>query len=370
MNAVRSVAPTVQLPREILLNVGPLTGIASLALYLGEALESFSKAYVRGIAPEVTWDFSNVVRGRMSMSALTTVLAVAERLRRFTESSQRALLRWDPQIFSFWHDISFFRVAHDFDLFDWQPPSIIGAYPQGRTNPDTEILAFNDIPPPDAGDIEAWKRWKDFVRQEVKSLLLVRCGRLFAPNRPALYGSENLRDQVAITAAELIVNAILHAQAPAFVGLQRSRSGITVAVSDCGRGFLSTMLRRGTNTENSTELSTTQALVAGCLMNQREMGLRRGIDTVLRSDGWVICSSDDSFIRWQKDIWHQLSDLEITEASGCVIPPNIVQRLGPPLSGRNIRGSQAGYYRIWPRALKGSRVSFEIPFGDTRSRYS
>jgi hypothetical protein len=343
------------------INVGPLNGVGSFCFYTAKSLHHFSELYREGHPPRVIWDLSNVEPRKMSMAGLTAFLATAYRLRKFTLNTPGARVRWNPLVFCFWKDISFLRIVSEHDIFSW-PEVITSGNWLGETNPNTELMMFEyaeHVPSRD-DDLEYWKAWKDQVRQDFKDLLLLKCGRLFESTKRSVEDPERVKDQVAIASAELVVNSILWGGAAAFVGLQRSPKGITVAVCDSGHGFHQSLSEQKTSKEPVYPKNNLQALVAGSLINTREYGLRRVINTVVKNGGRVLVSSFDAEIYWKELLWNQVTMRSIQPP---VTLDALTDALGAPVQGRPTDNDLGeGYCRLWSQGLRGARVAFEIPF--------
>lgn len=343
------------------INVGPLNGLGSFCLYTARALKEFSDLYMEGEHPEVEWDLRNVEPTHMSMAGLTAFLSTAHRLRQFTDHAQPARVVWNPEIFAFWDDISLFRISQQYDLLKW-PEGIIGGYAPGQTNPNTKLLVvpYENVPDRKV-DLEYWKTWKDSVRQKFKDDLLLRCGRLFRPSRGTGEFPEGLRDNVAVACAELVVNSLLWGQSTAFVGLQRSRTGITAAVCDSGVGFIGSIQEqsklRGLHYKDHVE-----ALALGAVVNRREYGLRRVINTVIKNGGWVIMSSFDAEIHWKNSLWERAKMGAGRTEDYSLDLKGLMKAIGSPVRGKpTLDDRENGYGRVWDYGLRGTRITFEIP---------
>lgn len=346
-------------PADCIINVGPLNGLASLTYFLSKPLANLSREYVSGRHPEVIWDLRNVIPRYQSMATLTAFLSLAHRLRLFTGHAQQALLHWNPRILSFWSDISFLELSRKYDLIDW-PEELIGGYPSDVTNPNSLIIDYPlDSQIPDQSNIEEWKEWKDNKREEVKEQLMLRCNRLFAGSRKFNIPSK-LKDQIAITAAELIVNSQLHGRSMAFLGMQRTSKRITVAVCDAGIGFVNSLQKQSRQWSRLEGLRNIEAILIGSIENTREMGLRRAIDMTVQIGGHVLIFSNDVEVRWDGSLWENAKESLPVER---YTVPDILTILGDPVTGTlNSEQKLNGYYRDWQPGLRGTRISFEIDF--------
>jgi len=266
-------------------------------------------------------------------------------------------------VFGFWDDVAFFNISDRYQLLDW-PDGMLGGYKRGATNPNTKILVFDYEEAPSASDINNWRTWKDKKREEILHILLDRCGKILRHDFEHAGFSDRARDAVVLTTAELALNSILHGQATAFAGIQRTKHGITVSVCDCGLGFARTVRRKV-----ATRITDIQALVLGSLLNSRELGLRRAIDTLLQHGGYVSMSSSVADLRWESALWTKAKNwLQSTPFSSEEMPtPDVIEALGPPSRDFWESKNKGGYW-VNEFGVRGSRISFELPFQPNRNR--
>lgn len=240
--------------------VGSLSGVPAIHSSMSRRLLDYSEHYRNGRRPIVVLDLSNVQPKKMSMAAITAFLSISDRLRDFTDAPIRVHVLWNPEVFSFWDDIGVFKISDERSLFAWKD-GIVGGYISGKGNPNTQILCFpNNLPPEQAFHADDIKHWKDSIRIDVKEKLLMQCGALFKSPKHGPPISIQLRDQVAVTCAELVVNAHLWGKSAAFVGLQRSKKGITVAVCDSGIGFYRSLFDKYESNKRAKPNSHLEAL--------------------------------------------------------------------------------------------------------------
>lgn len=342
------------------INVGPLNGVTSFCLHTAGGLRKFNDLYRRGSDTSVSWDLRNVETGHLSMAGLTAFLATAYRLRAFVKTRPPVLVTWNPQVFGFLDDISFFRISNTLGIFEW-PEQIVGGYDSGKTNPNTQLLVFpfDQVAVPRPQDADQCKAWKARVRPEINGDILLRCGHIFKSSRTVDIAYEVI-EQIAMTCTELILNCLLWGRAPAFVGLQRTSPGITVAVCDSGSGFRNTLALTQARPLTNPPIDHLQAVVLGSLINVNEYGLRRAIHSVLSEEGWVAISSFDAEIVWRPRLWSRVKDEDIWTGSSFD-----VQRVMPlvPAPARKISREQRdeGFVRKLDLGLRGTRIAFEIP---------
>jgi len=345
------------------INVGPLNGVPSFCFHTAQSLKRFSKLYNEGKRPQVEWDLRNVEFRHMSMAGLAAFIATAYRMRKFTTEAPFIRLSWNPQVFSFWEDISLFKVTREHDLFKW-PEAVSDGSWFGDTNPNTELLLFDysDALPDRSDDLQYWKDWKDSVRQRFKDVLFLKCGRLFKSQSHGRYFSEKLRDQVAIASSELVVNCMLWGRSAAVVGLQRTSAGITVAVCDSGRGFHSSLYDQHSSKQIVYPENNLEALIVGSLINTREYGLRRVIGTVMRNGGKVLMSSFDAEIHWKEALWNEVQLATVKTDEHPIDIEFLKKTVGKPVTGSPSEyDRENGFCRIWKYGLRGARIAFELP---------
>lgn len=346
---------------EFILNAGNLASIASFHRAIANRLIDFNDQYRSGDRPRVRLNLTSIQPRKMSMAGLTALLTIVDRLREFSRLPVLVDVNWNPEIFGFWEDTGFFEIGRKRDLFEWQEGMAHG-YSYGKTNPNTKLLFF-ELPDTLRNNHSDRPTMKDEIRNEVKEKLLLLCGELFRPKRGARAIPSTLRDQVAVTSAELVVNAHLWGEANAFVGLQRSSNGITVCVCDSGKGFYKSLLEKRKPKFAHIPTSHLESLALGCINNYEDFGLRRAIDMVVRFGGKVEVSSYSAEIVWQHTLWDQWTKMStytphnpavFQESFAKICAQFMIEKLSSD-------GRQMGYCRNWTTPLRGTRVSFEIP---------
>jgi hypothetical protein len=235
---------------------------------------------------------------------------------------------------------------------------MLGGYKTGNTNPKTKIFYFSNLPDIDKSDLEQVINWKDAKRQEIKHSIIFRLSNIFDSKHFYEGWSKNLESVLTITTAELVVNSLLHGNDIAFVGVQRSRTGITTAICDSGIGFPKSMVFNNKNLSKYKELTHFQALVLASLQSKNKIGLYRAIDDVVCTNGFVVMSSFNTEIRWENKFWSNAKSI----ADKFKILEN-EKIIGEPIKGFvSMERITDGYYKIFDKSLVGSRITFEIPF--------
>ncbi len=288
---------------ETLIPVGSLTSLEGLYSSCGLSLTEFNKSVLSGKPDHVRWDLTQITPGRMNLAALTCFLAVANRVRDFLDTPPSASLSWNPQVLGFWRDIGFLMIVRDWKLCTW-PEGMIGGYELGNTNPHTKLMALRRpaiFTIPDEVSTNNISGWKDVQRDEIAAKVW---GYLYS----IFYDRKDMDRVLANCVAELVLNAWLWGQTHAFVGWQRTSHGrVSVAVSDCGRGMWESIRfdKHNSNKRICCEArDELDALIAACLLQKRENGLRRTISqVVIKHGGWVKVSSGQTQIEWNERTW-------------------------------------------------------------------
>jgi hypothetical protein len=338
----------------ITIRVGAMQSVSSVYFSSRKGLDEFNKEWALGHQPSVTWDLSQLKPGRVNVAAIAFLLALAHRIRAFTGRKQKAVIEWHPNLFSFLFDINFFTVSDNYDLFDW--PFEIGGFEGGTTNPNTKILAFNQLESvPDMSDVEGIAKWKQVHREKYRANIIHSCEALFSVNENS--NPKNLPLIMSRNCAELVTNSLLWGDATPFIGLQRTKGKIFISVSDIGRGLRSSLIqKRLMARENSDEL---HAIALACVINKNDFGLKRAISTVVELGGNISISSGQCEINWGADLWRSfLSDIENKHFG------HAVQQLTLSCDDINempYEKRMNGFLRTWPSSIRGTRVSFSIP---------
>jgi len=341
----------------IQIDVGPMNSIRGLHETLGRGLREYRNNYRIGLRPEVVFYSKELIAGQVNISCLAILLAAAERLRIYTSRSSSFKVNWNPNLFTFLYDIGFFEYTKTLDILHIDDEKM-GGFQTSATNPNTRIIYFPEI---SNWSDEASQRneQKDRLRSTVRDKLIFRCGEIFKPPKHGFAISTDLRDQILITTAELVVNSNLWGKSSAFVALQRSGTRITVSVSDAGVGFTGSLepkkgkTKRLRNSSRSNDDINNIGL--GSIMNEEGFGLRRAVDGVVAASGWVHISTHSAAIVWRRVNWAVWKDDVRND-------PEAKNELATHLSTAVADGllDKAGYSRF-SDPLRGSRVVFEIP---------
>jgi hypothetical protein len=352
--------------QDFIIKVGSLNSLNSLYSYLGPAINEVRNRFVHGNFAEIKFDLRNLIYQKINITALTAFLSTSRKIREATGKPIELIFNWEPQIFAFLTDIGFFSIAKALDIFYWDQ-RMVGGFKSGVTNPNTKIIYFSDHASMGASDrlqIEELITYKSQLKQKIMPNFVLRCSEIMSDFQPSLINT------VTNSAIELIVNSLVHGQDIAIVGLQRSSKRITVSVSDGGIGFKKSILK--TFGQQFVGINHAQALLIGSLIQKREHGLRLAIEEVLNfenvftpqdlwvNDGWVILSSFDCELRWQKPNWaHAKQKFDSLEAFNNF--PTSEEFLGNSAQKLDSQNIVEGYWKLHSAALVGTRITFEIP---------
>lgn len=354
--------------RDIILKVGPLTSFRSLLYYLSPKLTELREAYVVGKTPNVFWDITSLGQRNINISVLTAFVGIAKRVRDFVGKPIPVLAIWNPNVLAFLADVDFFEIDKKFQLFEWKE-GFIGGFQRGNLNPNSKILYFADIPKIEFKSMDDLNSYKAELKQRIAPNLFLRTSEIFDGI------NTKLKLTVSNTTLELIANSLIHGQSIAFVGVQRTKPRISVSVCDTGIGFPRSLKKYLFQKE--FKMSHAQGIVIGSLIQKKEHGLRLAISEVLnynnvfeeyvdqyideKNDGWVIISSYDTEIRWQKNNW-QKAKVEFDKEDLRIANISEYKILGKPLEDfPSSENTLSGYWSKYDNFLIGTRITFEIP---------
>jgi len=337
------------------INIGGLQSLASIYNHLSGDLQKFNNLWSSGETPEIIWDFREIKPGCINLAAISFFLAIAHRVRQYTESPPKCLLDWNSRVFGFLADIDFFYIANQFNLLEW--PYEIGGYETGKTNPNTKLLVYTPLKPkPSYKDKEAISKYKQIHREEYSTDIIAKCEALFTEN-DRLNSRYELPLIMSRLCAELATNSILWGESPAFLGLQRTSKKITICISDIGVGFKNSLaIQDCTSRFITPETSDIFAIAIGCVKNTQELGLRRAISELTDLGGTISITSSSGEIFWKKAAW--LKFIENFSFDGL---QNSFGSLPNPVYRTTHEDFEKGYTRHWTNSIRGSRINFSIP---------
>ena len=338
---------------KIRINVGSLNSVKAVYNSTKHELEEFNKLWVEGKQPSIEWDLTDLSIGKVNVAGLSFFLALAHRVRDFNGRPQDILIEWHPKQFGFLHDIDFFDIAEEYDLFNW--PFAIGGFEAGNINPKTKILSYENVSSlPDILNLNELSEWKKVHRETYRGDIIQRCSSLF--EGIAENGKRNLPLVMSRTCAELVTNSLLWGRATAFVGLQRTSNKIFISVSDVGLG-----LKRSYSLKNklTPDLTDIQSIAACSAINLNDFGLKRAIMTVIELSGTVSIISNGGEVHWGQKNWNIFLNQIINIGF-----ENAVMEFKADKEQKektNLDHYQNGYSVSLDSKIRGTRISFSIP---------
>ena len=358
--------------KEFRINIGSLSSYSSLYNNLAPSLSYLRKLYANDKLPEkIYFDFRYIERKRIKISALTYLLSVSHNISRIYKRPFDVIINWDPYILSFLHDLDFISIANYFRLYDWE--GYIGGYKSGQFNPNSKLFYFEEINSifnfSSKIDLD---RWKEECREDIEIELEKRFEKILLIQDLDREYNIFLIDKLISTTAELIVNTLLHGQEICFMGIQRTSKGISISISDSGLGLIDGLknFRKWAQSVNLKEKyidfeikNDIDALLNAALIKENDVGLKSAIDDIINDlNGYVTMSTGLAEIRWETQNWNIASQRFDYD--------NFHKNLqsANDLLGEEKKGFMSksdyykGYYQIHKNYLKGTRISFEVPF--------
>jgi hypothetical protein len=347
---------------QIVINVGTLSSLGKLYFDIAPSLNDIREAAKHREKPEVIWDFRFIEQKKMSMSALTAFLAIAKSISDYYKKPSPIILQWDPYTLHFLSDISFFKNSKELGILTW-PDGMIGGFSEvNRLKTNTKIIYFDTIPNISYEKEKDINEWKEESRENFRNGFLVNFNDIFFDTIFREEWNDRLKYILSEIVSELTGNALLHGKETAFIGVQKSSRGITVCVCDGGIGFLESMKKTNKWILDLGINTNIEALFYASLMKEYDTGLKSVIEDVLESNGWVVMSSFDCEIRWEKYNWDNAKE-EFDLKKYKTEKIDVRKILGQPLKGlaSSLEHSK-GHYKIYKNIIKGVRITFEIPF--------
>ena len=348
---------------KFILNPGPLTSFNSLSYYLAPQLSELRYIYRSGGSPKIELDLRNLSVGFISIPALASLLSVTRRISEYVNYPIETYFSLNPVIQSFLNSVDFFSLALKLNILTWDN-STVGGFFKSSINPNTRILYFGDV----IYDIESYSSedlilLKALHKEKIGPNLKFRISEIFKNF------DSKLQNIIENTTLELIMNCLIHGKDYAFVGIQRTSKRITISVCDSGIGFQKSLKNSYKKYYKDVDLNNAQSIVIASMIQEDGHGLKGAISQVLNyngfnfnfdNHGWVIISSFDTEIRWQKKNWDKALSF-YDKYSIRNHPPDLTYILGSPtktlLSKERL---EKGYWKKFDHLLVGSRVTFEI----------
>jgi hypothetical protein len=343
--------------KQQIINVGSLGSLSNLNYHLTKELRLLRESYLEGNGNIPIWDLTNLTPKRVSFSALTAFLSISKTIRDFIGKPIEIRVNWHPVFQGFLSDVDFLKISDAFNLYDWK--GMLGGYSSNKTSPNTRIFYYSDLPTFNYTDSKSIIEWKDIKREEIKRSISFRLKPVFDNNYFVEQWNKELEAIFTTTISELVVNSLIHGRSIAFVGVQRTRKGITTCVCDSGIGFLNSLKRYKPDISNELANSSLKSILYSSFHSKHKIGLYRAICDVLDSDGYINISSFDSEIQWKSEIWEHIKKLGSLEQ---------ILNMDIQNSAYYIEGYvekevlSKGYFKNYDHFLMGSRITFEIPF--------
>jgi len=342
---------------EQIINVGSLASLSNLNYHLTRELKILRESYLNGNGNTPVWDLTNLTPKKVNFAALTAFLAISKTIRDFIGKPIEVKVLWHPDFQGFLSDIDFLKIANEFDLYDWK--GMLGGFHNNKTSPNTRIFFYSDIPNFFYTDTDSIIEWKDLKRQEIKRSISFRLKPIFDNNYFIENWNKELEAIFSTTISELVVNSLIHGRSIAFVGVQRTRKGITTCICDSGIGFLNSLKRYRPELSERLGGTTLKALLYSSFHSKNKIGLYRAISDVIASDGHINISSFDSEILWKKEIWEEIDKYDSLDQ---ILNIDVEKSAFFNDSYVDSNTLNKGYFKKYDHFLMGSRITFEIPF--------
>lgn len=343
--------------KEQIINVGSLSSLSNLNYHLTKELKILRESYLNGNGNIPVWDLTNLTPKKVSFAALTSFLSISKTIRDFVGKPIEIKVLWHPEFQGFLSDIDFLKISNEFDLYDWK--GMLGGFTNHKTSPNTRIFYYSDIPTFNYTDIDKIIEWKDIKREELKRSISFRLKPIFDNNYFINEWNKELEAIFTTTISELVVNSLIHGRSIAFVGVQRTKKGITTCVSDSGIGFLNSLKKYKPELFQYLDNSNLKSILYSSFHSKNKIGLYRAINDVIESGGYINISSFDSEILWKPIVWSYINSLETLEN---ILKVDIKDSEFYINGYVDIEKLDKGYFKKYDHFLMGSRITFEIPF--------
>lgn len=343
--------------KEQVINVGSLNSLSNLNFHLTKELKILRDSYLDGNGNIPIWDLTNLYPKKVSFAALTSFLSISKTIRDFIGKPIEVRVLWHPDFQGFLSDIDFIRISTEFDLYDWK--GMLGGFVSNRTSPNTRIFYYSDIPTFNYTDIDQIISWKDLKREEIKRSISFRLKPLFDNNYFIDEWNKELEAIFTTTISELVVNSLIHGRSIVFVGVQRTKKGITTCVSDSGIGFLNSLRKYKPEISSTLDNSNLKSILYSSFQSKNKIGLYRAINDVIESGGFVNISSFDSEVMWKPNFWAFINSYQSSDE---ILKLKIDKSEFYIDSFAEKEKLNNGYLKKYDHFLMGSRVTFEIPF--------
>lgn len=342
---------------EQVINVGSLSSLTNLNYHLTKELKTLRESYLDGNGNTPIWDLTNLIPKKVSFAALTAFLSISKTIRDFIGKPIELKVLWHPDFQGFLSDIDFLKISSEFDLYDWK--GMLGGFKSNRTSPNTRIFFYSDIPEFGYTDSDQIINWKDTKREEIKRSISFRLKPIFDNDYFIEEWNKELEAIFTTTISELVVNSLIHGRSIAFVGVQRTRKGITTCVSDSGIGFLNSLKKYKPEISEFLENSNLKSILYSSFQSKNKIGLYRAINDVIDSGGYINISSFDSEIMWKQKFWAFINNYPNADE---VLKIDVEKTEFYINKYSDLEMLNKGYLRKYDHFIMGSRITFEIPF--------
>jgi hypothetical protein len=300
------------------------------------------------------------------ISVLTCLLSLAYDLKIKYKTTCHIVLAKDPSILQFFKDTNFYLVSKTDEIINWDLYETVDEdiLLQVR-NINCKIISFSDLMKLKANtsNINVATKTKNYLQD-------VLPGRILREYTSILMMSEYDERKLVIgllskTISEYVINAIIHGKSSSYLGVQLSRAGISVCISDSGIGVLNS-LKQNYNAEWANRIninSDIDAILNASLKQNIDIGLRDTIHTIIEKEGFTVISSGNAEIIWGQRLWqHALNFFDHINYQNTLQKHENI--LTYKLNDRNTKEDliNQGGYRIFDYNLQGTRIFFEIPF--------
>lgn len=344
---------------EQIINAGSLSSLSNFNYHLTKELKILRQSYLNGDGNIPVWDLRNITPKSVNFAALTAFISISKTIRDFIGKPIEIKVLWHPDFQGFLSDIDFLKISIEFDLYDWK--GMLGGFKKNATSPNTRIFYYSDIPSFDYTDIDRVIAWKDLKREEMKRSISFRLKPIFDNNYFKDEWNKELEAMFSTTISELVVNSLIHGRSIAFVGVQRTRKGITTCICDSGIGFLNSIKKYKPELTEDLYNSSLKAILYSSFHSKNKIGLYRAISDVIKSKGNINISSFDSEILWKEELWSVIDKYDHLEEILKVEVEKSDFFINTFVDREKIN---RGYFKKYDHFLMGSRITFEIPFSN------
>lgn len=301
------------------------------------------------------------------LAVLTSLLALSYRLKHTYGLVSHILLYDDLSIFEFLKNTNFYVISKMDDVINWEEYEnedeahmLVLMH-----NINCKIISFSDLVIYGQKASSAWAviESKNYLTDVLSQRILSE----FAPIVSTAFADDRklIVRLLSNTITEFVINALVHGKGGAYLGIQVSRAGISVCISDSGIGILSS-LKTNYNSKWALKVGLDDdinAIVNVSLKQNIAIGMRDVISDVADAGGYTVVSSGNALVVWGKVNWEQaLERFDHTKYQTTLQDYRNI--LSSPLEKYYTSEDliEKGGYKIFQYCLPGTRIYFEIPF--------